>query len=128
MSFFLSIFISFFLSVQFPFYYIDNFFHTIDLIIFFLFPQFFQILPYLLTHASCTSSCSLSLPQKKKKKKKTQQTIPTTKKAHTKKIWNPFCVSQLLLNMRPSLEWLLYPVPLQWRKRIFSLPAASNCK
>lgn len=88
---------------------------------FFLSLQFFQIPPYLLTR---TSSCSLSLCVSKKRKQ-------------NKKLNKPY---QQQKNMESLLCWstttnheafpgvLLYPVPLQWRKRIFPLPAGSNCK
>lgn len=33
-------------------------------------------------------------------------------KAHTRKLWSQFHVGQLLLNIRPALEWLIFPVSL----------------
>jgi hypothetical protein len=39
-------------------------------------------------------------------------------------------VGQLLLNMRSTLEWLVYPVSLHWRKLTFPLPRSKrqfNC-
>ena len=36
--------------------------------------------------------------------------------------WSPLYIGQLLMNMRPVLEWLFYPVSLHRRKLIFSLP------
>lgn len=35
-------------------------------------------------------------------------------------------MSQLLLNMRSSLEWLIHLVSLHWRKLTFLLPAAAD--
>jgi hypothetical protein len=69
--------------------------------------------------------------QKASKSRKQNRTAPPPPnppncnqiKAH-RKLWSLVFIDQLLLNKRPTLEWLIYPVSLYWRKWIF--PAGIN--
>lgn len=74
------------------------------------------------TNFICTFSQNRTYQKNKKKNTKTK--LKTHKKA-----WSQFCMNDLLIDISACPRmWLIHPLILHWRKRIFPFLADVNCK